>query len=518
LIAFPDSDGRFLFTGKVARGCWEKDVPMLLHRLIFELDSTVNLNAVPNVKIRGVCEDSRLAERGDLFIARAGTHTEGAKYIGQAEKRGVVAVVTERKARGCRLPQVIVPDCAARVSEIAEIFFGRPSQKLRVLGVTGTNGKTTTAYLIRHILNKVNHRCGMIGTVETDDGKTQSEAKLTTPGAVDVARLMAAMQDNGCSACAMEVSSHALDQDRVAGVQFAGTAFTNLTQDHLDYHKTMNRYGAAKARLFENLGEDAVAVFNVDDPWSERMAAHCRGRQVGFGFGAKADYRARDFGLTSQGSRFVLNTPDGSAEVTLPMIGKHNIANALGAAALAGEVFGLSVHQIARSLRDAHGAPGRLEAVRCGQPFTVLVDYAHTHDALEKAILALRPVTKKKLRVVFGCGGDRDRKKRPRMAREAERLADVVYVTSDNPRTEDAGKIIQQIVRGFLRPRSKDVIVEPDRRFAISKAIEDARAGDVVLIAGKGHEKYQIIGDTRHHFDDVEEVKMALQQVSKFNA
>jgi UDP-N-acetylmuramoyl-L-alanyl-D-glutamate--2,6-diaminopimelate ligase len=312
----------------------------------------------------------------------------------------------------------------------------------------------------------------------------------------------------------MEASSHALDQGRVTGVHFAGAAFTNLTRDHLDYHQDMDRYATAKAKLFETLDEDAVAVLNADDPWSDRMAAICSARVVQFGFGPSADYRARDFALTSQGSQFILHTPDGNAQVALGMIGQHNIANALTAAALLGEVFRLSVHQIAAGLNDAQGAPGRLQPVRCGQPFAVLVDYAHTDDALQKALQALRPLTKGKLRVVFGCGGDRDRAKRPLMARASEKFADVIYVTSDNPRTENAEEIIRQITAGFERPRRKPVIVEADRRIAITKALEETEAGDVLLVAGKGHENYQIIGDTRHHFDDVEEVKTALERVS----
>jgi len=488
---------------------------MLLHQLISELDPAIKWGGTSDAEIRGVCEDSRVAEPGDLFIARSGTRTEGAKFIGQAIQRGAVAVVTAEKIPDCRLPQIVLSDPGAVASAIAHIFYGRPSQQLGVIGITGTNGKTTTAYLVRHILNKINHRCGMIGTVETDDGKVCRAATLTTPGAIEVARLVASMRDNACSACAMDTSSHALDQGRVAGVHFAGAAFTNLTQDHLDYHQnSMEHYATAKAKLFEMLDESAIAVVNGDDKWSDRMLLGCKAREVRFGFGPKADYRARDFALTSQGSKFILHTPDGNAEVVLGMIGQHNIANALTAAALVGEVFRLSVHQIAACLEGAQGAPGRLQAVRCGQPFAVLVDYAHTDDALRKALQALRPLTKGKLRVLFGCGGDRDRTKRPRMAEATEELADVIYVTSDNSRTEDAGEIIRQIVAGFSRPRKRTVIVEADRRIAICKALDDAEAGDVVLVAGKGHENYQIIGETKHHFDDVEEVKMALQRTS----
>ena len=275
------------------------------------------------------------------------------------------------------------------------------------------------------------------------------------------------MRDNGCRACAIEVSSHALDQGRVAGVRFAGAAFTNLTGDHLDYHKTMDNYAAAKAQLFVSLDESAVAVVNADDPWSNRMIEACNARVIRYGFGDGADYRAQYPAVTASGSSFILITPDGAAEVKMLLIGKHNIENALAAAALAGEVFGLSAQQIAAGLADAQGAPGRLQAVRKGQPFAVLVDYAHTDDALENVLQALRPLTRGKLRVLFGCGGDRDRTKRPRMARTAEKLADCVYVTSDNPRTEDPADVIDQILQGFSPEGREKAIVEPDRREAI---------------------------------------------------
>jgi UDP-N-acetylmuramoyl-L-alanyl-D-glutamate--2,6-diaminopimelate ligase len=254
---------------------------------------------------------------------------------------------------------VAVSDAGVAASVLANLFHGSPGQKLRVLAVTGTNGKTTTTYLIRHLLGKINTRCGLIGTVEIDDGRTRREATMTTPAACDIAELLASMRDKGCRACAIETSSHALDQGRVAGVPFAGAAFTNLTGDHLDYHKTMENYSAAKARLFASLDASAVAVVNAADKWSARMVENCQGRVLRFGFGKTADYAAKDTTYTAQGSRFVLHTPDGRAEVSLPMVGKHNVENALAAAALVGEVCGMSVHQIAYALRDAPGAPGR---------------------------------------------------------------------------------------------------------------------------------------------------------------
>jgi UDP-N-acetylmuramoyl-L-alanyl-D-glutamate--2,6-diaminopimelate ligase len=308
----------------------------------------------------------------------------------------------------------------------------------------------------------------------------------------------------------MEVSSHALDQWRVNGIQFAAAGFTNLTGDHLDYHKTMDNYASAKARLFESLDESAVAVINADDKASARMIRDCHGRIIRFGFSRGADYQARDVSVTARGSSFTLVAPGGRADIQMGLIGRHNIENALLAAALTGETFGLSVHQIAAGLRDAAGAPGRLQAVRQGQPFAVLVDYAHTDDALENVLSALRPLCTGKLRVLFGCGGDRDRAKRPRMARAAQKFADVIYVTSDNPRSEEPQSIIDQIKTGFTARTEARIVEEADRRNAIDRILSEAQGGDVVLLAGKGHENYQIIGAQKHHFDDVEEAGRVL--------
>ena len=480
---------------------------MLLHTLLRQFNPQLSLAGVPNVEVAGVREDSRQVRPGDLFIARSGIRTDGARFIADAKARGAVAVVSQSPLAksASPLPQVVVPDAAVAASVLANLFYGSPGEKVRVLAVTGTNGKTTTTYVIRHLLSKVNTRCGLIGTVEVDDGRIRREASMTTPAACDIAELLASMRDKGCRACAIETSSHALDQGRVAGVPFAGAAFTNLTGDHLDYHGTMENYAAAKAKLFASLHASAVAVVNAADKWSARMVENCSGRVLRFGFGKNADYTARDTTYTAQGSRFVLHTPDGRAEVSLPMVGKHNVENALAAAALVGEVCGLSVQQLAAGLRDAQGAPGRLQAVRAGQPFAVLVDYAHTDDALDNVLSALKPLTRGKLRVLFGCGGDRDRTKRPRMARTAEKWADAVYVTSDNPRTENPRSILDEIAAGFTPEGVRKTVVEIDRRRAIEAILADAEADDVVLIAGKGHENYQIIGTEKHHFDDVEE-------------
>jgi UDP-N-acetylmuramoyl-L-alanyl-D-glutamate--2,6-diaminopimelate ligase len=482
----------------------------LLHNLLSQIHPPLMLSSVANVEVTGVTEDSRLVKPGDLFVARSGTRTDGAKFIADAKARGAIAVVTENTSSDSKLPQIEVSDAGAAASILAHALLDRPSQQLKVLGITGTNGKTTTAYLLRHVLNKLKHRCGMIGTVEIDDGRQRRESTMTTPGPVEVAELMSTMRDNGSRACAMEISSHSLHQGRVAGVHFAGAAFTNLTGDHLDYHKTMEDYAAAKARLFEMLTTDAVAVVNAQDQWTDRMVRDCRARIIRYGFDGSADYRARDIAITSNGTQFELHSPDGRIPISLQLIGKHNIENTLAAVALLSEVFGFSVSQLAMGLKDAAGAPGRLQMVRLGQPFTVLVDYAHTDDALQNVLTALRPLTRGRLRVLFGCGGDRDRNKRPRMAHVAEQFADDIYVTSDNPRTEEPQSILDDINDGFSSPNSPKVHVMMDRRRAIENILSDAQAQDVVLLAGKGHENYQIIGTTKHHFDDVEECTRVL--------
>ena len=489
---------------------------MLLQDLLRQFDPSLSLTGLPDSPVANVREDSRLVQPGDLFIARAGVQTDGAKFVADAVARGAIAIVTESRLPDISIPQIIVSRAAAAVSTLAHLFHGQPTESVKTLAITGTNGKTTTAYLVRHLLASVKQRCGLIGTVELDDGQSTQPATMTTPGACELAELFATMRDHGCPSCAIEVSSHALDQDRVAGMRFAGAGFTNLTGDHLDYHKTMEHYAAAKAKLFESLDENAVAVVNAASEWSTWMERKCVARKIRFGIGAApgVDYQARDVSITADGSSFVLVAPDGRAHVTMGLIGRHNIENALLAAALVGETFGLTVHQIAAGLKDATGAPGRLQVVQQGQPFSVLVDYAHTDDALENVLTALRPLTHGKLRVLFGCGGDRDASKRPRMAKIAEQLADVVYLTSDNPRKEQPDSILDMIAAGFSGKRIKPVFREVDRRTAIEHALADAQAGDVVLLAGKGHENYQIIGTERRHFDDVEEARRVLQ--SKF--
>jgi UDP-N-acetylmuramoyl-L-alanyl-D-glutamate--2,6-diaminopimelate ligase len=484
---------------------------MLLHTLLHQFDPHLPLEQVPNLQIASLHEDSRKIRPGDLFIARPGAKSDGAKFAADARQRGAAAIVTQTPIPNCPLPQILVHDAAHAASALANLFHQEPSRSLRVLGITGTKGKTTAAYLLRHLLNRTKNPCGVIGTVEIDTGLSRTPADQTTPSAIDVARYLADMRHNSCKAAAIEVSSHALDQGRVAAVHFAGAAFTNLSGDHMDYHQTAENYAAAKARLFESLEEGTAAIVNAHDDWTWRMIRDCKANITRFGFTQDCDYRAADYKISATGTNFILHTPDGQAHVTMDLVGKHNIENALVAAALACETFGLSVHQIAAALKDAASAPGRLQPIPGDHPFQILVDYAHTDDSLAKVLTALRPLCKNKLRVLFGCGGDRDKTKRPRMAAVAQKLADAIYITSDNPRTENPQTIIDQIRAGLTNNSSAEVTEEIDRRKAIEQIISDAQPGDIVLIAGKGHENYQIIGTEKRHFDDAEEAARALQ-------
>lgn len=484
---------------------------MKLIELLRWLPERIDSSAVPDLDITGVEEDSRKVRPGYLFVARSGTKTDGTRFLADAHRNGAVAAIVAARVADCPLTQIVVADPSVTVSPLACGFYGDPSRDLKVMAITGTNGKTTSAYLIQQILAFHGIHCGLIGTVQIDNGKIRINSEMTTPSPVDVARIMAEMRDNGCKGCAIEVSSHSLHQGRVGAIRFATGAFTNLTGDHLDYHKTMDNYAGAKALLFAMLPAEAAAIINSRDEYGDRMTRDTVAHIRRFGIEQRSDYRATEVRISAQGTHFTMYTPRGSTPVQMRLVGMHNVENALTAAASVAEAFGLSAIQIAQALAEAPGAPGRLQVVDAGQKFAVLVDYAHTDDALRNVLTALRPLTKGKLRVVFGCGGDRDRTKRPRMAKVAQQLADALYITSDNPRTEDPHAIISEITAGLSTSATVPVHVDPDRRQAIAKAINDASTGDVVLLAGKGHEDYQIIGKTKHHFDDVEEALKVLK-------
>jgi len=476
--------------------------------------------------ITDVTDDSRRATPGCLFIARAGTDADGNAFIADAVQRGAVAVLAQRQPADlpdhvASLNSPIVDQALA--GRIAERFFGEPSKQLKVIGITGTNGKTTTAFLVRHLLSVAGVRCGMIGTIFNDDGSGEPvTAQLTTPGAVELSRTLDRMVANGCGAAVIEMSSHALQQGRVDALDIDVAVFTNLTGDHLDYHRDLDEYATAKARLFALLKPDAWAVLNVDSPHADRMLQDCRAHVLRCTMAdagdRDAECAARVTALAADFSEAILDGPWGSLSVKLPLVGRHNVTNALQSAAAATAVRTADRKHLRRGLETAPAVPGRLEPVRIDTEAkspprlpTVLVDYAHTHDALENVLLALRPLTKGKLIVVFGCGGDRDRTKRPKMAHVACKLADRVIITSDNPRNEDPLAIITQIRAGIPSEAAARVSTEPDRAAAIHDAVGMARDKDVVLIAGKGHEDYQILADRTIHFDDREQAARALQ-------
>ncbi len=468
------------------------------------LGGTIQLG---DTEVRNVVTDSRRVGEGDCFVAVPGPNTDGHRYIASAVSAGCAAVVCEDASEvPSGIALAVVDDSRPVAGPLAQASMGWPCRKLTIAGVTGTNGKTTIIHLLRHILDLAGMKTAMIGTVSYETIAHRTPARTTTPGAVELAEMMAEIVEAGGTHLVMEASSHALDQRRTEGIDFDVAVFTNLSGDHLDYHGSMENYLAAKRRLFETLGPDARAVLNRDEDYSEQMASAVSAKIVWYGLSNASDVSGRIDNIDITGSSFLLRIAGGERDVQTGLIGRHNVYNCLAAAAAAG-AMGVEMKTIVEALGQVSFVPGRLQRIEAGAPFDVLVDYAHTDDALDKVLSALRPVTTGKLIVVFGCGGDRDRSKRPRMANAAERWADTVIVTSDNPRNEEPTAIIDEIMTGFSTSGREKVITEPDRRSAIAEAISIARAGDVVLIAGKGHENYQVIGDERIHFDDVEIVK-----------
>jgi UDP-N-acetylmuramoyl-L-alanyl-D-glutamate--2,6-diaminopimelate ligase len=452
----------------------------------------------PEVEISGLAYASQSVTAGALFFCVPGFRSDGHDFAPDAVNRGAAALVTERRLE-LGVPELVVDDVRAAMGPAAARFYGDPTAELDVVGITGTNGKTTTAFLVRHLLEAGGRQTGLLGTVKRVVGGLEEQVERTTPEAIDLHQTFRQMLDGGDSAAAMEVSSHALELGRVAGIRFACRVFTNLTQDHLDFHGTMEAYFAAKRRLFE---EPGLAVVNVDDEYGRRLAAELDD-VVTFGIEHEADYRARDIEFDVMGSRFVVDAPDGELRIESPLPGIFNVQNVLGAIAA---VRSLGVERI--SLEGFGRVPGRFEAVDEGQDFGVLVDYAHTPDSLENVLRAARELTGERLHVVFGAGGDRDRGKRPLMGDAARRLADRVLVTSDNPRSEQPEAIIDEVMEGAGADAGREV----DRRRAIARAIDEAAPGDVVVIAGKGHEQGQEFENGRKEpFDDVTVAREALR-------
>jgi UDP-N-acetylmuramoyl-L-alanyl-D-glutamate--2,6-diaminopimelate ligase len=403
------------------------------------------------------------------------------------------------------VPELIVPDARAEMPRVAARFYGDPTRELKVVGITGTNGKTTTAFLVRALLQAGGTQTGLLGTVKSVVGGREEPVVRTTPEAIDLQATFRRMLDAGDRACAMEVSSHALELGRAEGIHFACRVFTNLTQDHLDFHGTMEDYYLAKRRLFEL--EAGPAVVNLDDEYGRRLADETGGAVVTYAIDHDADYRAREVRFDPAGSSFTCDTPDGPLEIETRLPGLFNVQNALAALAAARQL-GVEPGAIQRGLAEADRVPGRFEPVDEGQEFTVLVDYAHTPEALENVLRAARQIARGRLHVVFGAGGDRDRAKRPLMGRAASELADRVIVTSDNPRSEDPGAIVDEVLAGTTGDAEREV----DRRQAIARAVESAEPGDVVVIAGKGHEQGQEFeGGRKEPFDDATVAREALR-------
>jgi UDP-N-acetylmuramoyl-L-alanyl-D-glutamate--2,6-diaminopimelate ligase len=455
----------------------------------------------PDVKITGLAYSSRAVTPGALFFCVRGFTADGHDFAADAVGRGAMALVCERPL-GLGVPEVIVDDARAAMGPAAVRFYGDPTAELDVVGITGTNGKTTTAFLVRHLLEAGGVSTGLLGTVKRVVAGVEEEVERTTPEAIDLQATFRRMVDGGDRACAMEVSSHALELGRADGIHFACRVFTNLTQDHLDFHETMEAYFAAKRRLFEARG---LAVLNVDDEYGRVLAMELPDA-VTFGIDNEADYRARGVSFDVSGSRFACDTPDGSIDLETPLPGLFNVQNVLGAVAVA-RSLGVEVEAVRAALPSFGRVPGRFEPVDEGQDFGVLVDYAHTPDSLANVLRAARQVTRGRLHVVFGAGGDRDRAKRPLMGVAAREHADRLIVTSDNPRSEDPEAIVDQVMEGAGEGAEREV----DRRRAIALAIDTAEPGDVVVVAGKGHEQGQEFeGGRKEPFDDMAVVREAL--------
>lgn len=458
--------------------------------------------------VRGLTDDSRRVTEGSCFVAVRGLHADGHRFIPQAVERGARTVVAEPPdpLPGGAIGRILVPDSRRALPRLADAYFGHPSRALTVVGVTGTNGKTTTSYLCEALLRARGFATGVIGTIQYVVRGQARDAGQTTPEAIELQGLLAEMVAAGVGGVAMEVSSHAIALHRVDAVAFDVAVFTNLTQDHLDFHGTMEEYGATKRRLFSELlpsggKPGATSVLNADDPVGAEWATLLPGRVLTFGLGPGHLIRPLEHESGLGGIRLVATTPAGLVRLASPLIGEHNVMNLLGAIG-AGVALGLDAGTIAAALASVTRVPGRFEQVEAGQDFLVVVDYAHTPDALERVLDTARRLTPGRLGVVFGAGGDRDRTKRPIMGRIAGRLADRAWLTSDNPRSEDPPAIIEEIAAGLARPPREGFARVPDRREAIRQAIAWARAGDTVVIAGKGHETYQIVGGQVLPFDD----------------
>lgn len=480
---------------------------MKLRELIKNL-SIIEMNADAELEISGVSYDSRKTEKGDMFVAIRGFEADGHKFIPKAVENGAAVILCEEKP-SCDIPYVLVSDSRYGLAIVSRDFFGDPASEMTMIGITGTSGKTSSSYLIKHMLeSKLDAKVGLIGTNGNMIGDEFLHTEHTTPESYELHKLFRHMADSGCTHVVMEVSSHSLTLERVAGIHFDVALYTNLSQDHLDFHGTMEEYAAAKRKLFSMC---SLGCFNLDDAWADFMRDGASCRTMTFSTEKnEADLVAKDIRLTADGVRFASVSGDEISITKLGIPGMFSVYNALGTMSV-GLALGLSLADCSDAMSSAKGVKGRLEIVPTGRDFSVVIDYSHKPDALEKVLKTLKPVTRGRLIALFGCGGDRDKLKRPIMGRIAADNADLVVVTSDNPRTEDPDEIIREIVAGMKDKRTPTKVI-CDRREAIVWAIDNAAPGDVLLLAGKGHEDYQVVGHEKHHMDEREIVADCLKK------
>ncbi|MGQ3686163.1 MAG: UDP-N-acetylmuramoyl-L-alanyl-D-glutamate--2,6-diaminopimelate ligase [Candidatus Loosdrechtia sp.] len=462
-------------------------------------------------EVSGITYDSRKIKKGNVFVAIKGNKLDGHDFIGNAVEKGASVLVVEKRieSTSLRIPQILVSDTRQALANMSDHFFGKPSARMTVIGITGTNGKTTTSYFMKSIINASSEEAGLIGTIHYKIGGRIIPALETTPESAEIQNYLSQMLNAGIRYAVIEASSHALSQHRLSGVRFSSAIFTNLSADHLDYHRNMKNYLAEKLKLVKGLSPGAVTILNADHTISKRFAEYTSSRTI-YWYGIKrknADVVAESVQVTGTSTSFLLNSSWGKAFIKLKLAGKHNVYNALAAAASA-LALGFTMDIVKKGVESLSAVPGRLENIACGQDFRVFVDFAHTHKALQVILSSLREMTTGRILLVFGCGGDRDRKKRPKMGYVAEKYSDLFWVTSDNPRSEDPYRIIQDIQKGLSQ--SARFHIQPDRRLAIKEVLMEAKSGDSVIIAGKGHEQYQISKDTIIPFDDREVVREML--------
>ena len=475
------------------------------------------------IPIKGITYDSRQVGRDFIFAAVKGQHLDGRAFVKDALARGASAVILEEALGDINAVQIVVPDAREAMARVAAAFYGEPCRNMTLIGVTGTNGKTTITYLVESILSTAGFNAGVVGTINYRYKDKIFNAPHTTPEAPDLQSIFREMLDSGVTHCVMEVSSHALKQKRVLGSRIIGGVFTNLTQDHLDYHKTMEEYFKSKSMLFTDFvarEKDGFAVINTDDPWGLKLKTqNSKLKTIGYSLNSEAEIKPAKASFSEKGIEAILNTPIGAINISSVLLGEYNLQNIMAAVGV-GIGLALDKKTIEKGIAALKRVPGRLERIISEDGFQAVVDYAHTGDALERVIGALKPLAKRRLIIVFGCGGDRDRGKRPVMGEIATRLSDFTVITSDNPRSEDPMEIIKEIEAGIKGcPKILDFKSEithgytaiPDRHEAIMAAVNLAAAGDIILVAGKGHEDYQIIGDRKIPFEDTKEIKAAME-------